>query len=57
MPVPKFAILPERVPVVPVALVSTPFAAIARLEEEVEKLLEDVAHTPLGDASFAALTR
>ena len=57
MPVPKFAILPERVAVGPVALVNTPLAAIAKLDEEVEKLLEDDAQTPLGEASFSARTR
>ena len=37
----------------PVALVSTPLAAIGRLEAEVVKFWEEDAHSPLGEMTLA----
>ena len=57
VPVPNPTILAERVPVLPVALVNTPLAAIALEEAVVVKLCELDAQTPLGSAELLARTR
>ena len=57
MPVPKLVSLAVRLALVPVAFIIGPFAAMGRLEDEVVKLWEDDAQTPLVSAELAARTR
>ena len=57
VPVPKLVSRAVRLAVVPVALIIGPFAAIGRLEDEVVKLWEEDAQTPVGAAELLARTR
>ena len=57
MPVPKLVSRAVRLALAPVALIIGPFAAMGRVDAEVEKLWEEDAQAPLGAAELLARTR